>query len=124
MHLTNRHVCLEYVSSITSAYANDVNTVIFQGNSKACGCANTATTTTACPTASASSTDLVAHGTLGKEGRAGQLTVFHSAAAEYLQNREYQGLVRAVDANPEMEIRKGQYGVAADYAVHEPSEHK
>lgn len=48
-----------------------------------------------------------------------QLTVFHSPAAEYLQNREFKGLIRAVGDDAEMEIMKGQYGVAADYTVHD-----
>ena len=82
-----------------------------------CGCSTTSTTP------NTTTTDLVPHGTLGKDGKNAQLTVFHSAAAEYLQNREFQGLIRAVDANPEMEIRQGQYGVAADYAVHDPNLH-
>jgi hypothetical protein len=45
--------------------------------------------------------------------------VFHSAAAEYLQNREYKGLERAVGADAEMGIVQGQYGVAAGYRVHD-----
>lgn len=54
----------------------------------------------------------------GSSVGSGQLTVFHSPAAEYLQSREFKGLIRAVGEDAEMEIMKGQYGVAADYAVH------
>jgi hypothetical protein len=46
------------------------------------------------------------------------LTVFHSAAAEYLQNRGYKGLERDVGDEAEMNIVPGQYGVAAGYSVH------
>lgn len=55
----------------------------------------------------------------GSSVGSGQLTVFHSPAAEYLQNREFKGLIRSVGEDAEMEIMKGQYGVAADYAVHD-----
>ena len=63
---------------------------------------------------------VVEHSLLGGgDGNAkGQLTVFHSAAAEYLQKREYKGLVRGVEENAEMGIRQGQYGIAAGYSVH------
>jgi hypothetical protein len=74
----------------------------------ACGCR-----------ADAVSSALVEHGVLGgASGGKGQLTVFHSAAAEYLQNREYRGLERDVGEDAEMGIVPGQYGVAAGYAVH------
>jgi hypothetical protein len=67
----------------------------------------------------AASAALVEHGVLGgASGGKGQLTVFHSAAAEYLQNREYRGLERDVGEDAEMGIVPGQYGVAAGYAVH------
>ncbi len=92
-----------------------------------CGCTATATIAAVEPNAAQDTQQLVSHQTLGpnsKGGAGGQLTVFHSAAAEYLQNREYQGLIRAIDANPEMEIRPGQYGVAADYAVHDKEARK
>ena len=64
------------------------------------------------------SSAVVPHGVLGGDsGSKGQLTVFHSAAAEYLQRREYKGLVRSVGEDAEMEIKQGQFGVAAGYTV-------
>jgi hypothetical protein len=48
-----------------------------------------------------------------------KLTVFHSAAGEFLKQREYQGLVRhlpgAEEGGANMEIMHGQFGVAASY---------
>jgi len=43
------------------------------------------------------------------------LTVFTSPAAEYFSNRSYKGLLSSPDANAEMRIVHGQYGIAASY---------
>ena len=43
------------------------------------------------------------------------LTVFHSAAAEVLAQREYQGLLPDVDPEHPVEIRQGLFGLAAGY---------
>lgn len=43
------------------------------------------------------------------------MTIFNSAAAEYLSNREYRGLEPSIPENLTTEIAKGQYGIASSY---------
>jgi hypothetical protein len=43
------------------------------------------------------------------------VTIFQSAASEYLSNREYKGLVPSVPDNMTTEIARGQYGIASSY---------
>eukprot|EP00606_Chrysophyceae_sp_TOSAG23-5_P000926 GSChrysophyteH2.ASY1.ANO1.1283.1 assembled CDS len=55
-------------------------------------------------------------------GADGTLTVFHSPAGEFLQARDYQGLVREVEAGKSLEVQQGLTGIAASYGEMEQEE--
>lgn len=44
-----------------------------------------------------------------------QLTVFHSAAADYLAQRDYRGLESTVPVDQSVDVLPGQFGVASGY---------
>ena len=44
-----------------------------------------------------------------------QLSVFTSAAVDYFQTREFQGLSAEVPQGQDLEVREGTYGVATEY---------
>jgi hypothetical protein len=55
-------------------------------------------------------------------GADGTLTVFHSPAGDFLQARDYQGLVREVEADKSLEVQQGLTGIAASYGELEQEE--
>jgi len=51
----------------------------------------------------------------GNSNSKSQLTVFTSKAADFLINRDYQGLIREVPDGHSLDIKMGQVGIAAEY---------
>jgi hypothetical protein len=44
-----------------------------------------------------------------------QMTVFDSAAGDYFRTRRFQGLQYEAPSEQSLEIKQGQYGIAASY---------